>query len=494
MNIDRSVSILLVLLGSAFAVCIIYLIPHKAPWVDEMYSWHGIHHDAPKEFVESLGSGINYSPPLYFLLNWVCQFFLPLSLNALRIESLAWILGGTVLVYLMLCKQLGSIAAIIGVGGVLLQSTLLLEQSMEARAYGLFFFCGSAVLYGGQLISTKKCSRAIWMWAFLAHLALCLTHYLGIIFSGLAALSRYPTMEERPIKKAMTSPEFASWVIILPVYGFLLSKQSDHLAAWPRPNGLNDLLASYLDTINPLFFSIPIIFVLFLNPTFRKGKKILKSEDNNNKFIIFCSIIWISIPMLIWLLSHVTPLNLFKERYFIPKEAAWMVLVALLVSRVPFLRSNSGKTLLPVGASMLLGLGVLFVSTKRQLFALHPSRDYYHWLIVDESIRNSLLPKVYAGDHLYFPNQNPQAKGNSFLWIDSDAMHRTYKAFSHGVTTISTKEIFELNHFILVHDWPKEDYLKRLNTIGADIKRRMSVNQHSKFFADEIQLEGKLPE
>ena len=143
---------------------------------------------------------------------------------------------------------------------------------------------------------------------------------------------------------------------------------------------------------------------------------------------------------------------------------------------------------------MLLGLGVLFVSTKRQLFALNPSRDYYHWLIVDESIRNSLLPKVYAGDHLYFPNQNPQAKGNSFLWIDSDAMDRTYKAFSHGVTTISTKEIFELNHFILVHDWPKEDYLKRLITIGADIKRRMSLNQHSKFFADEIQLQRNLLE
>ena len=44
MNIDRSVSILLVLLGSAFAICIIYLIPYKATWVDEMYTWYGIHH------------------------------------------------------------------------------------------------------------------------------------------------------------------------------------------------------------------------------------------------------------------------------------------------------------------------------------------------------------------------------------------------------------------------------------------------------------------
>ncbi|MBH46309.1 MAG: hypothetical protein CMC93_06805 [Flavobacteriaceae bacterium] len=492
MNVDRPVSILLALLGAAFAICIIYLVHHKAPWVDEMYTWYGIHHDAPGQLVESLGSGINYSPPLYFFLNWVCQLFLPLSLNALRIESLLWILGGTFMVYLMLRKQLGSVAAIIGVGGVLLQSNLLLEQSMEARAYGLFFFCGSAVLYAGQLISTKKCSRNMWAWAFLAHLALSLTHYLGIIFSGLAALSRYPTMGKRRIKKGMTSPEFASWIVSLPVYGYLLIRQSDHLAAWPRPNGLHDLLASYLDSINPLFFTVPIIFALLPSPSSRKQKGSIEHEGN--KFILYCSILWICIPTLIWLLSHTTPLNLFKERYFIPKEAGWMVLVALLISRVPFFRSNSRKTLLPVGACMLLGLGVLIVSTKRQLFALNPSRNYYHWIIADESIRNSSLPKVYAGDHLYFPNQNPKAKENSFLWINDNALLKTYSLFSHKISTIKTEEVIDLQHFVLIHDYPKEDYAKRLNIGRADVKKKFSVNKHSKFFADEIRLQRNLLE
>jgi hypothetical protein len=492
MNVDRSTSLLLAFLAFAFVTCSICLIPQKAPWVDEMYTWHGIHHDDLGQFVESLGSGINYSPPLYFFLNWVWQLFLPLSLNALRIESLVWILGGTFLVYLMLRKQLGAVAALIGAGGVLLQSNLLLGQSMEARSYGLFFFCGAAVLYTGQSLTIDKGKRSTWTWAFIAHLALCLTHYLGIVFSGLAALSRYPTMGKRPIKKGLTSPEFASWVVSLPVYGFLLTRQSDHLAAWPRPNGLNDLLISYLDSINPLFFAVPIIFALFPNPTSRKQKVSIEPEDN--KFILYCSILWISIPMLIWLLSHITPLNLFKDRYFIPKEAAWMVLVALLIARIPFLRSNSRKTLLPVGVFVSLGVGILIVSTQRQLFALHPSRDYYHWLIVDESIHNSSLPKVYAGDHLYFPNLNDSEKDSSFLWINGDALRRTYKAFSHGVTTINTKEIFELKHFILIHDWPKEEYIKRLNIGRTEVNKRMSVNRHSKFTADEIQLEGKLLE
>ena len=91
-----------------------------------------IHHDNFGQFWDSIGSGINYSPPLYFFLNWIWQLFLPLSLNALRVESLLWILGGTVLVYLTLRKQLGSVAALIGVGGVFLQSSLLFGQSKFA--------------------------------------------------------------------------------------------------------------------------------------------------------------------------------------------------------------------------------------------------------------------------------------------------------------------------------------------------------------------------
>jgi hypothetical protein len=458
-----------------------------------MYTWYGIHHDNFDQFQDSIVSGINYSPPLYFFINWIWQLFLPLSLNALRIESLLWILGGTILVYLMLRKQLGSAAALIGVGGVLLQSNLLLGQSMEARSYGLFFFCGTAVLYVGQPITIQKGTRSRWSWIFIAHLALCLTHYLGIVFSGFAALARYISIGTNRNRAIRSSPEIASWIACIPLYGYLISSQSDHLSAWPRPNDFQDLLASYLNSVNPLFFSIPIILALFLNQSSKKESDRIEYKDNNS-FILVCSILWISIPVLIWLLSHITQLNLFKDRYFIPKEAAWMVLAALMISRFPILRSNSRKTLFCVGASILLGIGMLIVSTQRQLFALNPSRNYYHWLMVDGSIRNSSLVKVYTGDHLYFPNLDDSESESSFLWIDGDAMHQTYKAFSHDVRTIGTNEIFKLQNFILINDWSKEEYIKRFNVESAEINKRMPVNKHSKFFAVEIQLHDDLLE
>ena len=493
MNVDRYASIILVLLGSAFAICITYLIPHKAPWVDEMYTWHGIHHDHPGQFWKSISSGINYSPPLYFFLNWIWQLFLPLSLNALRVESLLCILAGAGMVYHMLRKQLGSVTALLGVGGVLLQSNLLFGQSMEARSYGLFFFCGAAVLYLGQSLTINKEKRSTWIWAFIAHAALCLTHYFGIVFSGLAALSRYLSIGQSRNRALRTSPEIASWIVSLPVYAILINKQSDHLAVWPRPNEFHNLLASYLDSINPLFFSIPIILILILNPSTKKVKRLLASEDKN-KFIFYCSILWVSVPMLIWLLSQLTSLNLFKERYFIPKEASWMVLVALVISRIPFLRSNSRKALLPVCASMFLGVGMLILSTQRKLFVLHPSRNYYHWLIVDKWINDSSLTKVYAGDHLYFPNQKDKEKGSSYLWINNDALLRTYKEFSTDISTIKTQDIIGLKHFILIHDYTKGDFVNALKGNSLNIKSRMSVNKNSKFFADEIQFHPRLLE
>jgi len=447
------------LLGSVFTICTIYLIPHKAPWVDEMYTWYGIHHDNFGQFQDSISSGINYSPPLYFFLNWIWQLFLPLSLNALRFESLLWIIGGTALVYLMLRKQLGATAAIIGVGGVLLQSSLLMGQSAEARSYGLFFFCGTAVLYMGHSLTKDKGTRSRWIWAFIAHLALCQTHYLGIVFSGLAAFARYLSIGRERNRVIRTSPEIASWIVSLPLYIFFINKQSSHLNTWSKANDLHDLLASYLDSINPLFFSIPIILTLLLNPPSRKEKTPIESEDNN-KFIFFCSILWLSTPTLFWLLSHVTPLNLFKERYFIPKEAAWMVLVALAIAGIPFLRSNSRKNLFPLGVCMLLGIGMIILSTKRQFFSMDPARNYYHWLIAEKEIFNEGIPVVFSGDPSFFPNSF-LFSGQSYFLIDDEEQNILYKKFSKKIRVIDSEEMNQFKQFILITKYlEKDQFLK----------------------------------
>ena len=479
MNIDRSTILILAFVASAFFTCSIYLNPQKAPWVDEMYTWYGIHHDNLDQFWDSIGSGINYSPPLYFFLNWIGLQFFPLSLNALRVESLLCILGGTGLVFLTLRKEVGSLAALIGVGGVLLQSTLLFGQSMEARSYGLFFFCGAAVLYTSQSLTIGQ-SRRKWAWAFIAHLALSLTHYLGIVFSVLAALSRYLSMGQSRNRALKTSPEILSWVISLPLYGYLISSQSDHLAAWPRPNGIHDLLASFLDSINPLFFSVPIIFALLLNSTSSKERNPFGFKDKKyNNFILHCSVLWLSIPILAWLLSHVTPLNLFKDRYFIPKEAALMVLSAFALARVPLLQSDSRQALLPVGFCLLLGVGILTISSQRTLFALHPSRNYYHWLVAEDKIFQENIPVLFSRDPLFFPNAYRFSRQSYFL-LDQREQNQLYKKFSKEIRVTDSDEIKDFNEFILISEKKEKEELIRK---GFVLESEDSFNKFLPFFA-----------
>ena len=97
-------------------------------------------------------------------------------------------------------------------------------------------------------------------------------------------------------------------------------------------------------------------------------------------------------------------MNLFKDRYYIPKEAGWMVLLAYFLAKTPKSNYLPYRTFLPFTVLIFVNLALLVLNTKRTLFALHPTRNYHHWLLADERIRNSPLPKIYAGDHLYFPN------------------------------------------------------------------------------------------
>ena len=68
----------------------------KAPWVDECYTYYGISHETFGSFFDSICSGINFSPPLYFLLNWIFQLIFSLPIETLRIESALWISVGAI--------------------------------------------------------------------------------------------------------------------------------------------------------------------------------------------------------------------------------------------------------------------------------------------------------------------------------------------------------------------------------------------------------------
>ena len=140
-------------------------------------------------------TGINFSPPLYFLFNFCLQLVFPTSIEQLRIQSLVFIIIGIVLSFLLTRNIFGTVVAFFATMLIVSQSNLLFSQAQEARNYAMFFTCGAWVLYLQSLndIADKKYK---WL-TFLSHFCLCQVHYLGIIFSFLSGVAHFLTPKNK---------------------------------------------------------------------------------------------------------------------------------------------------------------------------------------------------------------------------------------------------------------------------------------------------------
>ena len=376
-------------------------------------------------------TGINFAPPLYFLFNFGIQLVFPTSIEQLRLQSLGFIVIGIVFSFLLSRKIFGATTALIASIFILSQSHLLLLQAQEARHYAMFFACGAWVLYMQNFndIAVKKYQCI----TFLAHLCLCQVHYLGIIFSGLVGVSLLIVKKEMPIIQRIPFPMITVWLLTIPIYLYFLSQQSSHLGNWPKPNKLSDLLANYNESLLVLTNIIPLFVFIIINKPNRDTKTDLIEENYYSRPIIITSVLWLSVPFIFWAISHLSYLNLFVDRYFIPKESALIFLVAcgfhLIFQKVH--RKNYSMCISMFG-TFVLSVVVLVVSTKRHAFGLNKDTNYHHSLIIGESYQPLKLPITLEGDPKYFPN----AYLNNYeciMKIDDEEIKEIYKEFSKEI-------------------------------------------------------------
>ena len=382
-------------------------------------------------------TGINFSPPLYFFFNFCLQLIFPTSIEQLRLQSLIFIIIGIILSYLLTRNIFGNVVAFIATILVASQSSLLLSQAQEARHYAMFFACGAWVLYVQSLDDgTAKKNKCL---TFFSHFCLCQVHYLGIIFSGLVGLTYLISNKKRPTVQRIPFPVFIAWIISLPVYLILLSKQSSHLGNWPKPNELSDLFASYNDSLLILTISIPCI-ALLLTKNSNKDTEPNSSEDTCFlSQVIITSVLWVSVPLIFWIISNLSSLNLFVDRYFIPKESALILVVgfglSLIFQKLPQQKSESFPLLSMLGLSLVL----ILIGTKRAVFGLNKDINYHHSLIIKESYPPTKQPIIIEGDPKYFPNA--YLGNNQYLFaIKNDTLGKLYNKFSCKIEIIKATE------------------------------------------------------
>jgi hypothetical protein len=374
-------------------------------------------------------TGINFSPPLYFFFNFCLQLIFPTSIEQLRIQSLAFIIIGIILSFLLSRKIFGTTIAFFSTILVASQSNLLLSQAQEARHYAMFFAFGAWVLYVQSFYDDVK--KYKWI-TFLTHFCLCQVHYLGIVFSGLVGISYLISNKERKLIKRIPFPVSLAWIISLPVYFILLGQQSSHLGSWPKPNGLSNLISSYNDSI--LFLTIIIPCLAFIISISAKGntETLPKEENGCSRSIMITSFLWILVPLLFWIISHITPLNLFVDRYFIPKDSAFIFLVTFALSYLfKKLTHQKTKSIL-ISSTFTLSVILILISTKRAAFGLNKATNYHHSLIIEETYSKSEQPIILEAEPKYFPNAYLNTNDYLFLIKDKDLI-KTYSQFSKKV-------------------------------------------------------------
>ena len=424
------------LLLSGFTVLLVYsmLTLHlhdlKAPWVDECYSYYGVWHDSFSEFYESMLTGINFSPPLYFLFNFCIQLVFPTSIEQLRIQSLVFILIGIILCFLITRNIFGNVTAFIATILVTSQSNLLLSQAQEARHYAMFFACGAWVLYMQILndgaVKKYKCTT------FLAHYCLCQVHYLGIIFSFLIGVAYFLTSKNKGMWQRIPMPIALCWFASIASYLFYLTRQKSVLNTWPKPNELSNLISIYNDSLLILTILIPCIALILTDKTNRDTEKSSIKKTNCSRTILLTSLLWFSVPLMFWVISRISPLNLFVDRYFIPKEASIILLAAyglsFIFQNLPQQKSKS----IPMLGTLVLAIMLLLMSGKRAAFGLNKDTNYHHSLIIEETYPESQQPITLDEDPEYFPNAY-LGKNEYLFALENDRLIEVYQRFSSKI-------------------------------------------------------------
>jgi len=375
-------------------------------------------------------TGINFSPPLYFLFNFCLQLLFQTSIEQLRIQSLAFIIIGIILSFLLTRKIFGTTIAFVATILVSSQSNLLLSQAQEARHYAMFFACGAWVLYM-QSINDVSAPKNKWL-TFLSHFCLCQVHYLGIVFSGLVGLTYLISNKEKTIIKKIPFPMISSWIFSIPVYLLLLSQQSSHLGNWPKPNALSNLISSYNDSLLIITIIIPCLAFIISSNSKGNTDTLPKEETSCSRPVIITSFLWFSVPFIFWLISHISQLNLFVDRYFIPKESALIFLVAYGLGCIVQKLTQKEFKSFPMLGNLALAITLLLISTKRSAFGLNKDTNYHHSLIIEETYPESEQPITLDEDPEYFPNAY-LGKNEYLFALENDRLIEVYQRFSSKI-------------------------------------------------------------
>lgn len=243
MNINNLTASIWEKRGVPFALAMVVFLAVTIPigimrplWYDELASaWFG-EAVSLADFVSRVRAGVEPTPPLYMLTQYISVHCFGEVPWANRLPSLVGYSASLTFLYLFVARRLDAIGGATAMAVMILSGSVYYAQ--EARAYGLVFGCAALAMWSWQMYIEKGVGR----YAALCALALFTSgslHYYSVLLSipfGLAELVRIRERRRVDWKMvlAVAAPGIAL-LIHLPLIRIILGRQSNPAYAWSKP-------------------------------------------------------------------------------------------------------------------------------------------------------------------------------------------------------------------------------------------------------------------
>jgi len=327
---------------------------------DEFITWY----PASASFSAMLASTsdtINTSPPLYFILTWFWAHAFGNSALSLRLFSSLAACVAVVAMFQALKRAYGPLAAASAVT-VAFFNVELLAESMEARFYMLVLAeVAAAILIYQCMMDSPRSSKRLLVANTAVHACLVMTHYFGLLYSGLVLGAVLLTSLRRGRRSLRECASIAAgWIVFLPWIPVL----QRHLGMgrpsfWIPVPAVADVGRYYAGFLTPDFWILAAILCGLGLAAVARGRRgpgeaaPVPSMDQGRS-LLTVGILFGLFPILVYVVStrHGAPSS-FLARYMIPCWLGWSIIVAHIASRIFGMGAKGNLGLAQVAAVVL---------------------------------------------------------------------------------------------------------------------------------------------
>lgn len=410
-------------------------------FIDDLLTLELINKNSIIELYNSLLSGVNVFPPLYFLTCYFITNTLGLSENLL-----VWLNLPTYLIGIYFCYKSFKLLSTthISILSVTIMCTVkcsVLPYINQVRPYTFYYTLTAILLYFVLRYRNKFCKKYFWS-IFLTFQLLSQSHYYGL---GIGLIVCLPLLF---IKQTLKQKFFKIFIIVLPSLAcniFFLSNQlkftySGDLLSESSVEQIYITYSSFFHSTLILIFIISLILIFFLR-NLTLFLKILKPPE----FSFFLLLLF---PILISVLLYLTNIKGMNYRYFIPCQ------IGLIGSAISIFQHNKVKKYFKnFNYGLIICLLFTSIWTYRNI-----SKEFFNNLSkfkLPAGINLSVLNEIKACDYPLVTNQL-----SSFLFLKKDS------TLQNDIYFLRTKEI-EISNFPVFSSTLKPLLLSDLKNIDS---------------------------